>query len=746
MSLTRCAAGVLLVIPLVASRRVNSFGGSTLSAAGQRKSASGSTSAAEKADPLSLRVFSATYNAGNHIFSKPEAAGGLLDIIIDGHDIPGQEADILMLGIQEFQDKATAVGEEARTRHLWGRQSKQNMEQLRQRVIADADPPEFVREAKRRLATGFLHFHQIMDMHLEHFRGNFGAEGEEFHRDLVAHSPLTPLSKQAREMVKTMREQLRKELQKHQELQQHDIDQRFRQLLDGANRLEEVLSGFPATSGIRSILAPLQEWTDATLQRIGRLRATYPNLDYTISGEADWRTFLAEINNTELVEGNITAAARKQQEAFMANLTHFAKGVKTAVVDKETEVSMVLVQDMINITQAVHRLSDDLTELVEGGRREEDIAQLAIRGAMKAEENMSYILGNWSNLTESNLEELLQPNPFSNKNEDINVLMAPQKFDAGWRCAAGAHYDAMLYIYVNPWSSWKFTAIPYESPTCKPREVKGSHENPGCSINNNEGWECGKVVNFLMLNASREGKSLRVCGMNTHMSFKGTAEHRMEMIYAAMVEAQNASCDTVFFMGDFNSRLHCEVPKRWERDGKEGLPAYEKLDPATNSSMKSIVDTYCSNTECLLGTESEPEKLYTDELAQMMAYDTVSCYELDKSNSEQVWRKYKINNKVRRTGVREAALPRFSPTYKLASPKKASTYPPEWVKCLDGEPSCFLNKDAKGKHNMAWTDRILVQSSPNVKELRTTEYSRRTISPDYGSDHLPVIAIAEVEV
>merc|ERR1719436_1057020 len=94
--------------------------------------------------------------------------------------------------------------------------------------------------------------------------------------------------------------------------------------------------------------------------------------------------------------------------------------------------------------------------------------------------------------------------------------------------------------------------------------------------------------------------------------------------------------------------------------------------------------------------------------------------------------------------LREPERPAFPPTYKLNDPQKLQAQSEsvkvtdKWFHCNRHDPyeSCFINPDKKPKHNPAWTDRILVKANKFV----TNEYSRRMISPKFGSDHAPVVA------
>jgi hypothetical protein len=90
----------------------------------------------------------------------------------------------------------------------------------------------------------------------------------------------------------------------------------------------------------------------------------------------------------------------------------------------------------------------------------------------------------------------------------------------------------------------------------------------GCNIDNIVGLECGKVVNLMVLEATQGDTSLRICTLNTHMSYAREAKDRQAVLVKAMEVTKHAECDTVVFVGDFNSRLHCDAP-----DPADGLGA-----------------------------------------------------------------------------------------------------------------------------------------------------------------------------
>merc|ERR1712087_64214 len=97
----------------------------------------------------------------------------------------------------------------------------------------------------------------------------------------------------------------------------------------------------------------------------------------------------------------------------------------------------------------------------------------------------------------------------------------------------------------------------------------------------------------MVFEARKGKKSTKFCALNTHMSYAGEAIQRLQYIKEAVQEAKFAQCDTMVFVGDFNSRMHCDL------DNAELAP-YERIDPKANSSFKYIVDNICPGGQCTL--------------------------------------------------------------------------------------------------------------------------------------------------
>lgn len=310
-----------------------------------------------------------------------------------------------------------------------------------------------------------------------------------------------------------------------------------------------------------------------------------------------------------------------------------------------------------------------------------------------------------------------------------------QKYSSGGRCELGGHLDTLMYVYSNPKSPWTFFAPRYFSARCQMRK-SSSQENPGCNIDNSGTFECGKVVNLLKIEARRQidGYTINLCAMNTHLSFAEQAAQRNKNLEEAMDESVAAGCDAVVFVGDFNSRLHCLDSE----DSTGDVPAYEFSDPSS-SSFHTILRNVCSGPAC--ETRGSTKVYEWDELTSMLtAGGNFQCFEKPEDGGKK-WDLVETPSRLSSFNLREVALPPFPPTYKVSAPHPAYKKPDVWIDCsLAGEGLCFVNSDGKGKHNPAWTDRILVSVSKAGLKWQPLEYSRRPASPTFGTDHTAVVA------
>lgn len=316
--------------------------------------------------------------------------------------------------------------------------------------------------------------------------------------------------------------------------------------------------------------------------------------------------------------------------------------------------------------------------------------------------------------------------------------------------------DTNLYVYVNPYSSWEIKAVDYQSGKC----IHQHHDaaGVGCTINNNQVVtkpvdkndptkgtkkepECGKVVNLVVLDAARKGgaERLRLCAMNTHMSFAGSSAVRMKFMKEAMDEASAARCGSVVFLGDFNGRSHCldmsvdraAQPKAaWDTPGNFA------------DSLENVLQTFHSGAQVptLTGEHSD-----IDETTHLLQRDEVVCWEKKQwaTSPNELRAQYKLVEGPVTFGPTYKVCPLAKVEEEVSDPKIAEKFKftgKGYSKCYPGKKNCYVNPDRVDKHNPAWADRVLAWSGTDGQAPQFEEYYSVDMETDMGSDHLPVVA------
>lgn len=685
-----------------------------------------------------LRVFATSFNTGNRKFDDTSEFDDLAKLLFKGHEEPATEADIVFMGFQEFSDTKYGFGNMARERHLWREMSKRAMEKFKGDLEDAATPPAEVHAAKTELANNLKDFHKQIGTQFAKFREVYGEDGQEFHSHLAEASAVNVLSNKAKEVTEEVAKAIKKRLEDYTDEATKAPKLQFSNMTNSASDLSAWGDKFPTPATVKEKMAPIHAWTEGALNKIDELKKRYPNLAYSSAGESLWKSYTASIDNAKRAEAQLLSKTDFQREKFRKALKSFQDGVRTEVAKKEKAISDKLEADWKKVNADIKTLTKDLDRYTEDGKTDQSLAEGAKKGAKQHTNTMSSALSSWQKESGDLVHALLQPRTFDVKHSHVEVDMDPQKFDSGWACAGLEHYDTVMYAYVSPFSKWKITDESFHNDKCVERTA-GSAKNPGCNIDNNKLKECGKVVNLMRFKAEQGGTSIRLCGLNTHMSFAGKAEDRMQYIKDAMDQTELAKCDTVFFMGDFNSRVHCEAGATQE------LPPFER-EGNSGRSLDYILDEFCTGEKCAL----KDSKL--DELNQILDDDKLNCYEKKSRQKEGGWGWETVdyweidpqNNPVKPMGLREVAPAEFSPTYKLKAASKIKDG--AWKRCFSGEPMCFMNDSKKGKHNPAWTDRILMKSSSESIHLETTEYSRRPPPGSFSSDHSAVTAQVTVKI
>eukprot|EP00928_Gymnodinium_smaydae_P006413 TRINITY_DN12266_c0_g2_i1.p1 TRINITY_DN12266_c0_g2~~TRINITY_DN12266_c0_g2_i1.p1 ORF type:complete len:729 (+),score=146.67 TRINITY_DN12266_c0_g2_i1:142-2328(+) len=688
-----------------------------------------------------LRVFAGTFNAGNQKYKGSEGSfTELAEAMLRGHDSPDKEADLVVLGFQEIGDEGHRFGEAIRTQHLWKRSTQVQVQALRQEVSQLVDIPVDVVKERKSLIQHLETYHQRAHTAVKEFLSQYGEQNDKFFSELAKKSPVHKLKDEATRALNSVNNEPTTNLAESVVSTMQDSDTRFEALDESIRRLHASVEKFPTQDEINDKLKLADEWSAKTRGKLQDVEHQFPNMVYTRSGQDAWQRHMKRIGSTDAWKDDLLSMHQAMRTHVTGTASDFMRTVRQNVWDKEASIANSLVQDWKQARNALDKLQQDLNDLIANDNLVDDLSGGKVaQHAMEA--SLSESIDKWSWMVKSHGEKLLQTDRFGLDESSVDIKSDLTHFDSGKRCASFNHLDTKMYVFVNPWSEWKISSVPYSSATC----IKSDRSN-GCSINNGGTLECGKVVNFARFKAQRDGMTTTFCAMNTHMSFKGTAEDRLLYLIRAINEAKEAHCEDIVFVGDFNSRLHCELA-----GSKANVPFYE--DPGNSgSSFRNILSKYCSGSEgsastCRLGGSAEK---YRDELAQMVSNDTVHCLEKAKKDGlfrkrEATWELDSFSSMgVKNYGLKEAAEPNFAPSYKYENVQKAKDADPRWRQCFDGEVNCLSNKQMDGKHNPSWTDRVLVRSRSG---FQTEVYERRPINGGgLSSDHIPVIAQLSLDV
>lgn len=672
-----------------------------------------------------LQLFASTFNAGNSQYSA-EQTSELLRMLVHGHDEPGREADIVFLGLQEYTEARVSVASAGCEAVLWPELSRRAGRLLTEELQQVASAPPHLHGLKAELAGDLAAFHGQLGAESHAFTQHYGPLDHDFHHHISRSSHIARLEEQSRLLSRDVNGRVESALANVQTYKTQVSDRKFDSLRTHASTLSNMAQSFDPDR-VTSKLAPIREWTASAVAAIAAARARHPNMVLNAAGEQAMSEFLSSIDNVDGLQASLVD--RHFQEQVTASIADLHRNISQQVEHAEGEMQSRVLADLARLTADTEHLVDDIRQIE--SERHLNIARAASDGVEAGQARIRSSTDAWASESRENIGGLLQPGSMDFTAGHLDVKSETEFWNAGWRCHSGSHYDTTLHAFINPWSNWRIEQVDYDSAVCRK-----AGQGRGCTINNNIGWECGKVVNMQVFEAQKGEDTIRVCAMNTHMSFSNAAANRMESIAAAVGEAAAANCDSLVFVGDFNSRSHCHVS--WETD--EVLPPYERLDVATNSSLNYLMDEFCRGSSCSNGGP----KRFWDELTQMVeSTGQLECFEEDSANPNG-WSLRAVENLIPALGLREAGPVSFAPTYKMKPPERAAREG-HYHRCLSGEPTCFANTDRKGKHNPAWTDRILLQNSDRVS-LHTYEYSRRPVAPEFDTDHIPVVARVTLEL
>lgn len=198
---------------------------------------------------------------------------------------------------------------------------------------------------------------------------------------------------------------------------------------------------------------------------------------------------------------------------------------------------------------------------------------------------------------------------------DIKDFIEGWEASSTMHCTAGAHYDTTLRVFVDP---------------AYPVQVGLVNKDTDDYI---KGWECGKVVNRMVLDVD----GAKLCLLNTHQSFSdkvaaNRGRNMVESLKKANEEAGGA-CTATIFVGDFNTRQNCE---QRESGMHVALGPTWDHEFADKGSMDTLLRRSCSMPgQCVLDpTEGPASAAMADELNQMLYREQIRCYQKSKKSPD----------------------------------------------------------------------------------------------------------------
>eukprot|EP00441_Pelagodinium_beii_P042839 CAMPEP_0197634230 /NCGR_PEP_ID=MMETSP1338-20131121/10380_1 /TAXON_ID=43686 ORGANISM="Pelagodinium beii, Strain RCC1491" /NCGR_SAMPLE_ID=MMETSP1338 /ASSEMBLY_ACC=CAM_ASM_000754 /LENGTH=706 /DNA_ID=CAMNT_0043206053 /DNA_START=56 /DNA_END=2176 /DNA_ORIENTATION=- len=669
-----------------------------------------------------FRVFASSWNAGNTLSTKyaPEAKKTLIDNLLSGHSESGREADLVILGFQEFLETGNNGWNLANSMesYVWKPLTDEKLSTMNAEMKKLSEAPTEVKHVQKVLADLMTAVQEGAGSAYEKFLKDFGLAGGEQYPDPLATKASADAaadwSRKALEEAEKLETASKAERDKVLAQNLAQVDEARAKLLS----FEESLKSF----SVNAKLEPIRAWTKSVVKEVRDARAA-AEPSWTAAGEFRWSKFLDSIDNVAYVEKDL--GTEIFLNAYKAEVKVQTEALKTWLRTEAEKTDGRLAADWLNTQAMLARLQKDYNLST--------LEKTNFDGWTKVQpEKARKHLKDWMVDTSKATSELLSPTALGLRSKYLAMQSFWAKFDSGTRCHLGRHYDTMIVAYSNPWSPWKISHVPYSSSKCK-----DNYASQGCSLDNNVGMECGKVVNLMVLQAKREQTEIRICALNTHMSFEGEASARLQYISEALLETQSAGCNMVVFVGDFNTRLHC-----FESGSNASAPLYD-------GTVDSVLDHFCNGNQhyCPLTDSS------LDEMNQFMTKDEIKCFEKETvkekrgpfASKEKVWKVKPLQNTLDRARLREASIVHFNPTYKLMAPHDNEFKEVEgYTRCLQGESMCFVNREKKYKRNPAWTDRILIKDAPGF-EISTDQYNRK-LNPNIESDHGIVSASMIVRV
>jgi hypothetical protein len=499
-------------------------------------------------------------------------------------------------------------------------------------------------------------------------------------------------------------------------------------------------SSFDSDEFMRLVL-PVMTWVG---ECVPRMRNVYPNLKITPEWFSKWRDQPLTRLLAELKKFNEMKAIAKQDTPKQKPEASAGGGGRSRTATMKHQLLRAM---------SVRILED------RGGRSSPTSARSS--PTQMSDEDMIKDI-------ETNLGMLLAgitddpPQEIGRGDVKISMTTAKEHFYSGQVCHSRVikHYDTALYAFVNPYSGWEITPEPYSAGECQP-----SPESQGCTMDHSDEsrfedfkfkkGECGKVVMLLRFKATRFDVAsgvdfeIRICVLNTHMSMRKSTEQRLEFMKQAMDHAEEARCDLVVFVGDFNTRLrglrsqlgpvHGQHPvMRIESDGQDTLHSVLDLFAVDPGAGQAVVQYRLDGGR----GDMQSKSVDADEMQHMLYNEQAKCWQGkgEKENMEFE----ECPNPLFDRGLQELMpVPPFNPTYRVANEamRKKKVENDKDKKVLVEEvkdmKKCYMNPSGQAKNNPAWTDRVLMWHAPKGTIKVELYTSVDLAKPD--SDHMPVV-------
>lgn len=700
---------------------------------------------------MALRVFAATYNGGNKEYSHAGDTEPLFDAMLNGHE----GADIILVGLQEFKDPDDRMYHMVRKRLLWHDLAREKTKEAAAAIEAAMQPSSAATSAQAQLLEDLKKWRNGISAALTPFLQAYGGESTEFHTRVASQSPILKLEEQAM-MIDGSKDEFLRQRAQYEALKQLAMKERLKGMKDSAKVFHRAVNLDKVREILDKSITPIETWATDVSNTIRTVRNRFPS----VGEQADhaWYEVLSDAFKLENLREFLADAHEHAIEKVRMQLAEYQKGIEMAIDSAETS----LVSKMLSLFEAQaddHKspkeeakywnaslfvpmnqtVARDVAAVLRSG------AERSVRAVVRQEAaiQQTHLLSAVNKLQKAvkELKVVFRVPALAVDPAQVEVSGGLQRFWSGNRCHLWPvkHFDLISYLYVNPWSDWKVKQVEFSSYACKNWEP-----SKGCNIDQADGYkECGKGVNLMVFDVTHAaGQRIRLCTLNTHLSYAGNTMQRQNNIIKALEETERARCTATIYVGDFNSRLHCDSQ---EGAMREKLPPYERVHPRTGTKPDLMWETHCQgSTECSL--RDSPHNIQ-DELTQLLSASMIRCYEEQKKNllgGGGGFHMVTSWNIMKKWGLQEAfnGPPSFPPTYTVKPEKDAMKKKGNgkaWVKCIEGTEWCYLNKDADGKHNPAWTDRVLYRATLSSNVV-TTSYERRLVPASVGSDHIPAVA------